>query len=807
MKNNKKIISLIMALSIISTTAVPAFASQPIIKKTSHVSEQSNSYILELNILVSKASDFYELDYTKESYTNFKDKYNSAKEVLTTIDVDYFTINNAITSLNLSIKNLVFIGKFDRTKLNHIYKMAQNQDLEGVSEEYLLKFNVSLASAKEILLKETPTQGEINNETDNLSNNLDIIRNFIDKIYLKEKIDYVSTLDKSIYTDESFKKLETATQNAIVVYENKLASSKDILKATEDIQKAIFKLEEISSRNSLHKLLELSETFIQDEYTSTSWSKLNNAKNNGYIVFENQNSTEPLIQDALTQLQLAMDSLVEKQPIESVDKNNLSNLINQVMYLDEYSYTNDSWSNFIKARSSAEYTMYNASATQNEVNTALNQLQSAVDSLVERELPQSVDKNDLSNLIYQVMYLDENLYTYDSWYNFLNARSSAEYTMYNSSATQNEVNTALNQLQSAVDSLVEKQPIESVDKNDLNNLIYQVMYLDENLYTNDSWYNFLNARSSAEYTLYNDYATQHDVNTALNQLQSAVDSLVERELPQSVDKNNLSNLINQVMYLDENLYTYDTWYNFLNARSYAEYTMYNASATQNEVNRALNKLQSAVDSLVEKQIVDKNDLNNLINQVINLDVNLYTNNSWNNLINARSSAEYVLYSIVATQNEVNIALNKLQSAINSLVEKDILDTNNLSNLINQVMYLDSNLYTYDSWYNFLTARSSAEYTLYNEYTTQNDINIALNKLQSAIDNLVEKEAVDKTQLTNLINHSLSLNPDLYTDDSWLSFLASLSYAGDLMYMKYLTQYDIDYAVEKLQSAIDSLVSK
>ena len=528
MKNNKKIISLIMALSIITTTAVPVFANQPIIEKVSHISNQTHPYILELNILVSKSSDFYELDYTEDSYRNFKNEYDKAKEVLDMLDPDYDTINSAIISLNSSIKSLVFKGNFDRTKLNRIYKMAKNQDLEGVTLEYLVEFNDALAIAKDILLKETPTQAEINNATDNLSNNLDIIRNFIDKIYLKEKIDYVSTLDKSIYTDESFQKLEIATQNAIEVYENNLVSSKDILKATEDIQKAIFKLEEISSKNSLNKLLELSETLTEDSYTPDSWEIFNNAKINGYSVSENLDATETMIENALNQLQSAMNNLVEKDPTESVDKNDLSNLVYYAFSLDANLYTNDSWSDLVNALSSAEYTLYNDFATQLDVTNSLNQLQSAIDSLVEKDPTESVDKNDLSNLVYYAFSLDANLYTNDSWSDLVNALSSAEYTLYNDFATQLDVTNSLNQLQSAIDSLVEKDPTESVDKNELTNLINYALSLNPYLYTDESWLSFLAVLSYAGDVLYDTSSTQEDLNNAVEQLQSAIDSLVRK---------------------------------------------------------------------------------------------------------------------------------------------------------------------------------------------------------------------------------------------------------------------------------------
>src|SRR5699024_202163 len=169
--------------------------------------------------------------------------------------------------------------------------------------------------------------------------------------------------------------------------------------------------------------------------------------------------------------------------------------------------------------------------------------------------------------------------------------------------------------------------------------------------------------TAAETVLDNEEATQEEVDKALATLQTAVDGLekVEEEAPVKVDKEALTSLVDETADYDAAAYTEESFDALTEARTAAEAVLANEEATQEEVDKALATLKTAVDGLekVEEEApakVDKKALTSLVDETADYDAAAYTEESFDALTEARTAAEAVLANEAATQAEVEEAL-------------------------------------------------------------------------------------------------------------------------------------------------------
>lgn len=139
-----------------------------------------------------------------------------------------------------------------------------------------------------------------------------------------------------------------------------------------------------------------------------------------------------------------MDKLV-KGADKSVLKQNIEIVQNE---LKETDYTPDSWAAVKKALDEAIAVDNDANASQETVNTAVKNLSDAVAALVGR-----ADLSGLLSAIEAAKALQEKDYSVNSWQIFVDAYERAQGIAGNLNATQDAVDEALLQLESAVASL------------------------------------------------------------------------------------------------------------------------------------------------------------------------------------------------------------------------------------------------------------------------------------------------------------------------------------------------------------------
>ena len=217
---------------------------------------------------------------------------------------------------------------------------------------------------------------------------------------------------------------------------------------------------------------------------------------------------------------------------------------------------------------------------------------------------------------------------------------------------------------------------------------------------------------------------------------------------------------------------------FKAARDKANAVYNDASATQDEVNVAFDRLASVMHKL-EFFKGDKTALKAFIDKVSDLDSSKYTETTWTQFNDALTAANGVYEDVNAMQPEVNEAYTNLVTAFLNL--RLIPDKSLLEELINQASKLNSANYTKASFDGLTKALDEVKVVFENPNASQVEVNNAKDILEKAINSL---EANTTTPVDNTVNTSVSngdTTTSVKTGDNGLAEmfagLALLSVAG------------------------------
>ena len=291
----------------------------------------------------------------------------------------------------------------------------------------------------------------------------------------------------------------------------------------------IFKINsgEISEVNKkeLEELYNANKEKVEEDYTEESWKVFEVALNEAKLVLEKESATQEEADSALEKLRVAVSELKEKIEIPEVNKKELEELYNANKEKVEEDYTEGSWKVFEVALNETKLVLEKESATQEEVDSALEKLRVAVSELKEKvEIPE-VNKKELEELYNANKEKVEEDYIEGSWKVFEVVLNEAKLVLEKESATQEEVDSALERLRVAVSELKEKVEIPEVNKKELEELYNANKEKVEEDYTEESWKVFEVALNNAKEVLDNKNTSQSMVEEAINKLNIAVKGL------------------------------------------------------------------------------------------------------------------------------------------------------------------------------------------------------------------------------------------------------------------------------------------
>ncbi len=360
------------------------------------------------------------------------------------------------------------------------------------------------------------------------------------------------------------------------------------------------------------------------------------------------------------------------------------------------------------------------------------------------------------------------------------------------------------------DVVVEKQKLQSLI--DQCQITFDQGKKDD--YSDESWTAFTTALEEAKAILENPEVTAADLSNARVKLENAHNAL--KSGSESVDKQKLQEFIDECKIIQgqgQGNYTDESWQTFQTAFESANAVLIKEDATQEEVTKAVEDLQKALDGLkVPEGVVDTRKLEALVDTCKAIQTQgqgNYTEESWKAFTDALKEAEEVLANKEATQEAVDNARSKLEEARGALTNT-APDNNSLKTLIDRYDNVEKGNYTEESWKVFEDALNAAKVIVDKSDATQAEIDKAEQDLIDAYDALkVPEGTVDKGKLKALIvtcDEILNKGQGSYTAESWKAFTVALEEAKAVLANDKATQTEVDNARNQLDKAYNQLVS-
>ncbi len=357
---------------------------------------------------------------------------------------------------------------------------------------------------------------------------------------------------------------------------------------------------------------------------------------------------------------------------EALDTTALADKINEVRNIDEAKYTEESVAEYRKAVAAVlrvtELMLNNPSATtQEDVDAAVENLQSVYDRAKEKLVTKESVKEELRQGIENISQnvKEEKLYTPESYKAYADALKNAQDVLEDAGITQTEAATALADLQTAADALVEKQAL--VEKARLQAWIEKVDALLKSgqSFTADSQKAAEEALAAAVAVSENVDADTYEVKQAWIDLMNAFLNLTNGSV-----KDGLVQAIATARTIledpeTEKNYTAESIQGVKDALAAAEEVDAKEDAPQEEINDATNALIDAVTQLLEK---DYTQLRALIKQAEEILKNedRYTPSSVQSLKEAVAEAQKLVDDKSGTTETISQAGEDILAAIAEL---------------------------------------------------------------------------------------------------------------------------------------------
>ncbi|HDT8098838.1 TPA: FIVAR domain-containing protein [Enterococcus faecalis] len=228
-------------------------------------------------------------------------------------------------------------------------------------------------------------------------------------------------------------------------------------------------------------------------------------------------------------------------------------------------------------------------------------------------------------------------------------------------STQEAVNLQVSRLQSAIDNLVLKG-----DKKLLNATYQLSLLIKTDIYTEDTVATLVTAQENAKKVLDDQEVSQQQVDEVKSHLQTAIDSLKEKEEP-NLSLVYLQRLVEKATGIDTTLFTESTVTVFEGKLNEVKAYIAANNITKEDNERLLNELQQAMDQLQKK--ADTTKLTELLATIEGIDRTKYTEESLQLLDTKVSSVLVELENKEIPQNQVDNLYDELQQVFSQLVEK------------------------------------------------------------------------------------------------------------------------------------------
>lgn len=317
-----------------------------------------------------------------------------------------------------------------------------------------------------------------------------------------DKTELISTLKETAnintfgLTGADLKQINDAMEDAMTVLHAPTATAEQV-QAKITALTSVKALVTIGKKVELQKLVSQYEAVDTSEYTADSVKIFENALKSAKITLSNEAASSFDINNALTVLEMAQKDLTPdtKAPAKT-ELNGVVEAAKDVYTQEQKKYTEESWQAFAEAYKAAQSAQSDSSKSAAEIERLSKELKAAQEALVSRdhaEVEVQEAKKTLSTAIASAEGYDQAAYTAYSYAKLTAAIINARNVLNNSSATMDQINSALKALDTAVKGLEKKQstdptptPVVKLKKGDsvtVKNVVYKVTNADKKTVT------------------------------------------------------------------------------------------------------------------------------------------------------------------------------------------------------------------------------------------------------------------------------------------------------------------------------------
>ncbi|WP_172925144.1 ZmpA/ZmpB/ZmpC family metallo-endopeptidase [Streptococcus sp. 2154] len=387
----------------------------------------------ELKNQIDKASSVSPTDYSTASYNALGSVLEAAKGVYASDSVKQPEVDSETDKLKAAIDALTV----DKSELNNTITDAKSKTKEHYSDATWANLQTVLAEAEKVTSNPATKQSEVNHIDEKLKAAIAGLNT--DKTELEKQLADAQSKTATDYSTVSWSALEEAKNAAQTVKDNNKATQAQIDEAAKKLKAAITDL--TTDKTELEKQLADAQSKTATDYSTVSWSALEESKNAAQAVKDNDKATQAQIKDATEKLKVAIDAL-------TVDKTKLQEQITRAETKQEADYSPNTWNEFKKAEIKAKE--INSRTTplpkQSEIDAATQALQDAIKAL-------AVDKTALQSAINTANSKRKEEYTTQTWKSLEDTLTAAKSVNADDATTQSKVNAATKKLEEAIKNL------------------------------------------------------------------------------------------------------------------------------------------------------------------------------------------------------------------------------------------------------------------------------------------------------------------------------------------------------------------
>lgn len=753
---------------------------------TNLLKEKIESLILradftQLEETIKTANQIKDADYTDDSLAPMYQSLIKAKNVLKNLNASQSIVDKAYKDLNNTLKTLVKYIAPDTTELNKLLVKAKEYKENEYSVSSYSTLKTAITHAEKILSMKKVTESQVNNAKNQLQQAIDNLS--VDTLNLMVEFTKAKLIDETVYTPKSYTVLKDVIDETEAFLQTQ-HKQYEIDAQTKTITTALNQLVKRADKKDLEQAINNAKSKYDGDYTEITLNALKQAVSDAEIIYADLNATQDEVSNATKEVNDAI-----KQLKVVIHKEKLQETIDKIKDVKEDEYTPNSYATFKLAYDNAVSVNTNENATQEQVDTCTTTLETAFNNLVNR-----ADFRLLNQKIIDANAINQDHYTDASLVDFIKELVNAKELVKDLNATQDDVDQQLTSLTNSMNSLV---TYVSPNLDAINQVISNAEKVKDTDWSLATYATMKEKLDLAKEIIHKRKVTQEEINQAKDELLSAYNAL-------SVDVSVLKDKLDNAKIYQEINYTLDSFKTLQDVITHTE-NFLKETHTQSEINTKASSLQSAIDQLVLFHEADKTSLILAINNAKAVQENDYTPNSYSVLANAITSAENVNDNYRATVDEINTAINTIDSAKANLVKR--ANTTTLNQTITDAKTKYDGGYTTSSIDALKEVIAISETVLNNANASQSDVDSQTNVIQQAINNLIKLG--DKNALSNLIDELEALNENDYTPVSWAS--ASLgtviNEAKVIRDKAEATETEVNNALDELTQAKAKLVKK